>query len=191
MIDAILYAWRDAIQGGGFGYDFATCELTSEGRPPARMGDVFVGVHQGAWRSVMDNALDEYFGVNLTLTMRVVVPLDRVGDQLLAKKIAAAPGPNGSPSFNARANALASFLHMDWGVMQDQNNWLLTLLPGTQTIYGFSEPARFRGMDEPRIVGGEWFDAGEQGEGSDAMGLVATLRFEDCRRGPQAIAAYS
>jgi hypothetical protein len=155
------------------------------------MGDVFLGVHQGAYRSDMDNCLNEYFGVNLTLTMKVICPADRIGDQLLAKEIAAKPGPGGSPSFNARMNTLASLLHMDWGVLQDANNNLISLLPGAQTIYGFSEPARFRGMDEPQLVGQEWLGGGEETEGAEDVALKGTLRFEDCRRGPQAIANYS
>jgi hypothetical protein len=134
---------------------------------------VFVAVHQLATRSTADDCLDERYGFALTLTMRVAgVPLDRVGDRLLARSLAETTG------FNARADALRALGHMAWGWLQDANNLLLKRSTGTGTVYGFCEPARYRGMDEPRLVGGEWFQAGAEGD----VGLVATLRFEDCRR---------
>lgn len=192
IIDALLFAWRDAIRTLSGYKDAAHCEIVadSEGRPPARMGNWFAAVHQGSYRSTMDNALDEYYGVNVTLTMRLDVPVDRAGDQFLAKQLAAQPGPGGSPSFNWRMSQLRAFLHMNWGAMQDANNNLMTLTPDTEIAYGFSEPARFRGMDEPQFVGGDWFGS-EPTEVEAPLGLKATLRFEDCRRGPQAIGAYS
>jgi len=192
MIDALLYAVRDACRSRKGYMDAAHCEIVADqdGQPPARCGDWFLAIHQGAYRSVMDNALDEYFGFNVTLTMRSDVPVDRMGDQLLAKKIAAAPGPGGSPSFNQRANFLGAYLHMNWSVIGNANNYLIQLLPEAETVYGFSEPGRFKGMEVPMFVGGVWF-ASEPGGDEDVLGLKATLRFEDCRRGPQAIAAFS
>ena len=189
MIDALLFSVRDAIRTLRGYMDASHCEITAdpEGKPPARCGDWFAAVHQGAYRSVMDNALDEYFGFNVTLTMRIDVPMDRVGDQFLAKRLAAQPGPGGSPSFNARTNFLGAFLHMNWVVLGNAND-LLCSLEQDATVYGFSEPARFRGGEVPMLVGGDWFDD-EPGE--EPTGIKATLRFEDCRRGPQAIAAFS
>lgn len=192
MIDALLFAVRDAIRTRRGYQDAAHCEIVAdqEGSPPARCGDWFAAVHQGSYRSVMDNALDEYFGFNVTLTMRSDVPVDRMGDQFLAKRIAAQPGPGGSPSFNQRTNALAAFLHMNWGVLGVANNYLIELEQEAETVYGFSEPGRFRSGEVPVFVGGAWFSS-EPGDGDDTLGLKATLRFEDCRRGPQAIAAFS
>lgn len=184
MIDALLFAVRDAIRTGGFGYDYASCELTgSDGKPPGRCGDWFVSIHQGASTSDMMNALNEYFDFNVTLTARLSnVPLDRIGDQLLATKLADKTG------FNRRINALATFLHMDWGVMQEANNNLQKMMPDVLTVYGFSEPAQFAGAETPILVGSEWFSA----DPDDVdVGLKSSISFVRCRRGPQAIASYS
>jgi hypothetical protein len=182
VIDALLFAVRDAVRGAGFGYGIRECEIMPDGHPQPRCGNVFVSVYQGAYRSTMDNALNEYYGWNLTLTMRVNVPWDRIGDQLLAQKLARKIG------FNARCAVLRGFLHMNWSLLQPANQYLLDVNPDATLVYGFSEPARFRSGDVPVLVGGEWFAA--EPEATD-VGLKAELRFEDCRRGPQAIASYT
>lgn len=180
MIDALLHAVRDAIRSGGFDYDARSCEIMDDDHPPPRCGDWFVSVHEGPSSSQMDNALDEYFSFILTLTARVRgVPLDRIGDQLLARKLARRAGPKGAPSFNARIEQLRGFLHMNWGVLQDANNNLVALEPDAMNVYGFCEPARYRGADNPVLVGGEWFGAEPE---ADDVGLKADMRFEDCRR---------
>ena len=194
MVDALLFAFRDAIRTIPGYLDAAHCEIVAdpEGRPPGRCGDWFAAVHQGPSTSTMDNALDERFSVSVTLSMRVTVPPDRAGDQFLAKKLAAQPGPGGSPSFNARTNQLAALLHMDWWLLQDANNYLISMLPQAATVHGFSEPARYRLTDTAMFVGDEWFGSeGGPGESDEPLGLKATIHFEDCRRGPQAIAAFS
>lgn len=181
MIDALLYAVRDNIRNAGWGYDTATCEIAGEqGQPPARCGDIFLAVHQGPTSSEMDNALDEYFGFFLTLTMRVKgIGYDRVGDKLLASNLARRGGPNGSRTFNARMEQLRSVHHMGWGIIQDANTNLVAWEPDALAVAGFCEPARYRGMEVPRLVGGEWFWADPEAED---VGLVAALRFEGARR---------
>ena len=186
MIDALLFAFRDAIRTLE-GYDAAHCEVMADpdGRPPADCGDWFAAVHQGGDRQVStgDHA-DDYYAVNVTLTMRVTVPVDRAGDQLLAKKLAAQPGPGGSPSFNARANRIRRLLDADWGTMQDANNNLLAMLPDSPLVYGFCEPARYRGgANEVQWCYDEWFSASEESAAGEVpVGIKATMRFEDCRR---------
>lgn len=182
MIDALLYAVRDAIRNADWGYDAATCDLSvPTGQPPQGFGgDVYVAVHQLATASEMDNALDEYFGFALTLTLRVgKVPVSRIGDKLLASNLARRTGPNGSRSFNARAEQLRSVHHMGWGIIQDANTNLAAWEPDALVVSGFCEPARYRGMEIPYLVGAEWFQAEPD---SDNLGLVAALRFEEARR---------
>lgn len=186
MIDALLYAARDAIRGADFGYSEATCDIMADGMPPAACGDIYVAVHQTSTYSDMMGALNEFWGFFVTLTMRFSVPVDRVGDKVLASKLARQRGPNGQPSFNARAEQLRAFLHMDWGIIQDANNNLVAWSTDSPVIYGFCEPAAFKGMEAPVLVGGEWFSADPAGPDT---GLKAELRFEDARR-LQAIAHY-
>jgi hypothetical protein len=181
VIDALLYAVRDAVQGAGLGYDYATCEVRDDGHPPPRCGDIFVAVHQNGLRGDMHNALNQYFGFDLTLTMRVTVPLDRVGDRLLAKKLARERG------FNRRVQELGIFLHMDWGVLQDANQLLVAMNPDATLVYGFCEPAAWENTDDPTLVGGEWFAAEPDAED---VGLIAALHFANARR-LQAIAVYT
>ncbi len=187
MIDALLFAARDAIIGAGFGWSKNDCAIMADGHPEPRCGDWFLAIHGLSPRSEMDNALDEYFGFSLTLTARVAgVPLDRLGDKKIATNIARTQARE--TGFNARAEQLRAFMHMNWGVLQDANTNLVNLEPGANLVYGFCEPARYRGRnDPPDLVGGEWFAAEPEAED---VGITSELRFEDCRR-LQAIATYT
>jgi hypothetical protein len=151
-----------------------------DGKPPPRCGNLFVAVHEGIVRSTMDNALDERYGFSLTLTMRVSVPLDRVGDQQLASRLARKAGP-GQPSFNARLEQLRAWGHVNWTVCLTNANANLVdwSPPGTIHVYGFVEPARYRSMEKPVLVGPDWFGAAPE---SGQVGLKSELRFDDARR---------
>jgi hypothetical protein len=171
VIDALLFAIRDTVRDV-LGYDARTCDVRPDGEPPPRCGDVFVAVHQGPSSNDMMNALNEYYDWSVTLSMRVTVPQDRIGDQLLARKLADAVG------FNARAHRLKVLLHMNWLMLGVANNYLVTLETDAEVVYAFAEPAHFADMDIPALIGGEWFGA----KGGDNTGLVAELRFARCRR---------
>lgn len=188
MIDCLLFAVVDQVQAAGYGYDEATCRITPEGRPPADCGEWFASVHQLGSDCGSMNSLDEHLGFAVTLTKRVQVPLDRVGDRELAARLARRRGPNRQPSFNARAEQLKDLLHMGWDTLQAANNNLMEWF-ADRVVYGFAEPAHYANMDEPRLVGPEWFVASDGQPGSPAVGLVAELRFEGCRR-LQPIADY-
>jgi hypothetical protein len=200
MFDALLFAWRDSCRTIRGFMDASLCEIVGdpEGRPPARCGDWFLAIHQGNYRSVMKNALDEYYGVLLTLTMRVTVPVDRIGDQLLAKKLASQPFPGSTSkfpaaSFNQRANMLRAVFHQNWVVIAAANDYLVKLLPDVEEVHGFSEPAQFMGGEVPTLVGSEWLGDEPPTETDEdvPMALKATLTFDECRRGPQPIGVYS
>lgn len=179
MWDPILYAWRDGIRNAGFGYDQTSCDIMPTGEPPPRCGNVFVSVHEGAVRSSAVNSLDERFDPCVTLTMRVTIPLDRVGNALLASKLARQAMPQGQPSFNARVQLLKVFLHMNWGLLGDANTNLANFLTDGNPVYGFCEPAHFASAEIPVLVGGEWFSGNPE---STDVGLKSEIRFEDCRR---------
>jgi hypothetical protein len=187
VIDAILFACRDAIRSSPFGYGSASlCEVMTDGHPPPVCGDWFAAVHQGASTSNMMNALDEYFGFNVTLTRRVTVAWDRFGNLVLASKLARTLAKE--TGFNARAEQLRSFLHMNWGILQDANTNLVNFLPNSNQVYGFCEPAHFAGMEQPQFVLADWFSA-ETPELASQLGIKAELRFEGARR-LQAIGSF-
>lgn len=185
MIDALLYAVRDGIRAAGMGYAIPSCEIMDDGRPPPRCGNVFVAVHGGKSRTgdANSNNLSELFDFSVTLTMRVTVPLDRVGDQQIARNVALVPLGQ-RQGFNAKAEQLRAYLHMNWRITvltgQTPNSANDNLIAwATGAVYGFCEPARYRGVDAPRLVGGEWFAAEPDAED---MGVVAELRFEGAKR---------
>lgn len=185
MIDALLYAVRDGIRAAGLNYGRAEVEIMDDGRPPPRCGNVFVVVHGGKSRTgeANDNNLYELFDFLVTLTMRVVVALDRVGDQQIARNIELVPLAQ-RQGFNAKVEQLRGFLHMNWVITVQQgqvpnsaNDNLAAWASGT--VYGFTEPARYKGAEIPHLVGGEWFAADP--DAAD-MGIVSELRFEGAKR---------
>jgi hypothetical protein len=192
MIDALLFGIRDAIRAQPFGYGSESlCDIQDDGHPPVSCGNIYVAIHEGTSQSKARRNLDEYFAFAVTLTMRVSVPLDRIGNALLASKLART-ATKGQPSFNARMEQLRAFLHM---------NWSMTVVPGqtppsandniaawtpSGSVYGFIEPAGYTGRDKPQLVGGEWFGAAP--DASD-IGIICEMRFDGARRlQPQTLA---
>lgn len=182
MMDALLLAVEQAILDPTtkLGYDKRFCAIMPDEKPQPRCDDVFISIYEGPISSGSVNSLDERFAFNLCLTMRVTVPLDRIGDALLARRLAKKVG------FNARSQVLKTFLHQNWSVLGIANNLLIELNPDATLIYGFVEPARFAGMDRPVLVGGDHFQADPQNQDT---GLKAELRFEGARR-MQPIGSY-
>lgn len=183
MIDALLYAVRDGIRAAGMGYDQASCDIMDDDRPPPRCGNYFVSVHGGAARSDSDNALNEWYSFSMTLTMRVTVPLDRVGGQQIARNIARIPQGERT-GFYAKMDRLRAYLHMNWRltVLSAQNpasanDNLAAWTNGT--VYGFCEPMRYKSETAPVLVGGEHFGSDPD---ADDIGIKATMTFDRCRR---------
>lgn len=184
MIDALLYAVRDTIRKYGTGYDQATCDIMVDGEPAPRCGNYFASVHGGRVSNDSVRNLDERYGFSVTLTMRVTVPLDRAGSQQVALNMALVPEAQ-RRGFDAKMEQLRALLHA---------NWRMTVLTGqlppsandnlsawaTGTVYGFVEPATYRGPDgPPHLVGGEWFAVEPDAED---IGIVQELRFDGARR---------
>lgn len=192
MIDALLFAVRDAIRAQKFGYGSESlCDIQDDGHPPPSCGNVYVAIHEGTSQSKARRNLDEYFAFMVTLTMRVSVPLDRIGNTLLASKLARTE-TKGQPSFNARLEQLRAFLHMNWSmtVMLNQQpnsaNDNIAAWSTEAAVYGFIEPAAYTGRGIPELVGGEWFGAAPDAE---AAGLKCELKFDGARRlQPQTLA---
>lgn len=176
MIDALMYAVRDTVRGASIGYGAAECEIMDDGRPPPRCGSVFASVHGGREKSDRDNQLMENCEFKVTLTMRIVVPLDRVGDQMLYRNLVRQLIGE-REGMRAKADQLRRLLHMNWMMLALANKNLCDWLSGE--VYGFCEPARYTGATEPRLVGGEWFTADPD---ADDIGAVIELSFERARR---------
>jgi hypothetical protein len=184
VIDALTYAVRDAIRGAGINYDAATCEIMDDGRPPPRCGNYFAAIHGFRSRSERDNQLYERYDGNVTLTMRVTIPLDRVGDKLISLNLARVPQAERN-GFNAKAERLRALLHMNWGMVvltgqtpASANDNLSAWATGV--VYGFVEPLRYLGPDaDPVLVGGEWFAADPDAQ---EFGIRQTLQFGRCLR---------
>jgi hypothetical protein len=185
LIDALLYSVRDGIKAAGMNYGQAECSIGDDGRPSPRAGNVFISVHGGKSHpgSANDNNLYELFDFSVTLTMRVTMPLDQIGTNLIARNIALVPLAQ-RQGFNAKVEQLRSFLHMNWGmvVLTNQtppsaNDNLAAWATGT--VYGFCEPARYQGEDAPILVGAEWM-SGEPG--SDDFAIKSELRFTGAKR---------
>lgn len=189
MLDALLYAVRDGIRATGMNYGKAECEITEDGKPPPRCGNVFVAVHGGKSHpgSANDNNLYELFDFAVTLTMRVAIPLDRVGDQLVARNIPLTI--NSVPAaqrqgFDAKVEQLRGFLHMNWGITVVQgrtpnsaNDNIAAWCTGT--VYGFCEPARYVGNELPTLVGGDWLASDPE---AVDFAVKSELSFRDAKR---------
>lgn len=183
MLDALLYAVRDGIRAAGMNYDVATCEIMDDGRPPPRCGNYFAAIHGGKAKGQRDNQLFELYDFSITLTMRVTVPLDRVGDQQIARNIERIPLGE-RQGFNAKVERLRALVHMNWRMTclsgqspPSANDNLAAWLTGE--VYGFCEPMRFLNSEVPTLVGGEWFGADPE---VSAFGLKSTLQFGNCKR---------
>lgn len=190
MIDALLYAVRDGIRAAGMNYGKAECEIMDDGKPPPRAGNWFVAVHGGRTRpgQANDNNLFELYDFAVTLTGRVTVSLDRVGDQQIARNIPL-KDINGVPlaqrqGFDAKVEQLRGFLHMNWGVTVLQNQTPASANDNlaawaTGTVYGFVEPARYQGAEVPVLVGADWMGTEPEDEN---FALKSELRFAGAKR---------
>lgn len=189
MIDALLYAVRDAVRAAGFNYGKAECEITGEGgKPPPKCGNWFISVHDGVSRPgyANDNNLYEFYDYSVTVTARIgKTSFDRVGDQLISRNLVRVP-QGYKEGFNAKVEQLRAFLHMNWPitVLQNQtpnsaNDNLAAWSTGT--VYGFTEPARYNGAGRVSDAPPGWF--GEDAGGGDVpFGLKAEMRFEGAKR---------
>ena len=184
MIDALLYSVRDTIRAANIGYGHAECEIMEDGKPPPRCGNWFAAVHDGTSRSTADNQLFELYDFSVTLTARLGrVSVDRVGDQLIARNLVRAPLGN-REGFNARVEQLRALLHMNWNMVvvtgrtpASANDNLAAWATGT--VYGFCEPARYRGVPRVTETPSDWF--GDDPD-MESLGIKAELRFVNAKR---------
>lgn len=152
------------------GYDSKMCDVQPDGRPEPASGQVFVAVHDGEWtHGPVEEALDEYFGVRVTVSLRIAyVPQDRQGQESVRKA---------RTGIYARAEAIRAAVHMSYGLMDAANAII------GAAANGFVEPLRFVSSSGVRLESSSWWDAHEDDEPGDrSAGLVLELAFGRARR---------
>lgn len=185
MIDALLFAVRDAIIAARMNYDQATCRIMDDGRPPPRCGNYFAAIHGGKSANKGVRNLDEKFDFSVTLTERVTVPLDRLGEQQMARNIELIP-LGYRQGFDHKVERVRAFLAgANWRITVLQAQYPLSandnlVAWGHGVSYGFCEPYTYQGTVGPaKLVGGEWFGADPE---ADDVGIMQELRFGGARR---------
>ena len=191
MIDALLFAVRDGIIAANIGYGAAECDIMTDGRPPPRAGNYFASVHDGESRNDAVNTLMEFFGFKVTLTMRIVVPFDKAGNQQMARNVALTLARK--QGFNAKLEQLRALINMNWriAVLSNQtppsaNDNIAAWTP-SGTVYGFTIPQRLQGSEFPKLVYDDWFQTGDSNQATtpDAnipQGIKAQLTFGKAQR---------
>lgn len=170
-MQALKVATRDAIIGAGLGYTIQTCNLMFEGKPPPNCGAVFLAVHGGTIQDTARDSLDELYSVIITLTMRVSIPYDRGGTDLLAKAESGA---------DERLRKLrAKLKHKYTGLLSTANAAILASAGAGETVYGFSEPFTNSQIEQPRIVGSDWLHGDPN---STECGIAQNLVLSGARR---------
>lgn len=146
---------------------------------------MYVAVHGGRARPGNANGrnLHELYDFSVTLTMRVTVPLDQVGTALIARNLALVPLAQ-RQGFDAKADQLRGFLHMNWGITvltgqtpASANDNLAAWATGT--VYGFVKPAQCQGAEIPVLVGPDWMGADPE---SGDFAVKSELRFAGAER---------
>lgn len=163
---ALEVAVRDSIRAA-LGLRADQCDCMFNGQPPPRCGLRFVSVwydNQRTNRSPV--ALDEIYGVYVTVTVRITLPFDRWIQH--------------RDDVEALANAIRAV------VQRDSYNFLISAAANNKA--GFDRPTTpigFRGalvfdrFDPLQVASGPWF--GAKPDAKD-QGLTQTIRFGKSRR---------
>jgi len=152
-----------------FAWNSKECDCTgSRGMPPAAAGERFIAVHSGDWSNQQKELLDEYFGVLVTVTVRLPrVPADRISQEVIDKA---------GVGLEALLEQIRAVVHSSYTLMGLANGHIAGA--GT-TVSGFVEPPIFLNGGTPEDKGPEWF----QSESNQVIaGLAQTLTFGMARR---------
>lgn len=173
---ALLRAVRTRLQAL-FEVNQTGCDVMFDGQPPPVMGEQFIAIHPGNWTAKNgDYDLDEYYGVQVTITRRLgAAPQDRGGTELwlkategieaVARKIIVGDGTT------------LNGLHRNGDVLREANTALGT------TVNTFFETLYFLDGGRPVLKLEDWFSAEEMGTGKYAnAGVAQTLTFGQARR---------
>jgi len=168
-MNELIIATVEHLRGiAGLSLDAKTCDEQPDGQPPPNAGQIYVSVHEGSWTNTQDECLDEYCGVNVTVTLRAgFTPQDRKALTL-----------------NRRLRVIRAQIRA-----AVHNNYTLMNLANTKLVSdfghadnGFIEPLRFRNAGKIDVKGPDWFWADADTKGTPASGVACTLVFERARR---------
>lgn len=166
-----------------FPFKESEIEVVPQGRPPAVIGNRFIGVYGSNWAPAVPDSnigIDTYMGVACTLTVRsTTFPQKKTGPSLYAEL---------QCGMAAICWHIAKSVAMTGGSTTDVP--LFTELEALDGYEQFSifEYLRWQGTDpEPVPVEAEWFSATNEHladpRGTSIMGYTMTVRFGEARGG--------
>lgn len=175
---ALAQAVRDVIQGAvllnGQPIDANTCEVTFDGAPKPGAGQMFIGVHLGAWNPMpFDYSLDESFQISVTITLRLgVAPQDRFGVAVWAAAVG---------GLDAVCRQIATLIHQNQTCRAYANDGKSYSI-NTTTTAGFYTTTQFvPPASPPKFRDYKWFTGGELTDDplvAAQSGVSATLTFK-------------
>lgn len=153
---------------GGGEYPPSQVRQMFDGTPEPRCGSVFISVwYDGQRGSQSRTALDEIFGVYVTLTIRCTQPFDR---WLTHRQ-----------DLERRCNAIRALIHrdsLDFSICRAAAK--LAGYDGANQPTGYREALAFDGMDRVEAKGPDHFSA--EADDARAVGLAQRIRFGKARR---------
>lgn len=167
---AVLAQLRLAVLSGGMGYEAKNCDLgPPDGQPAPMAGKFWVSIHDGGEGSEQEGCLEETFGIRLTVSERIDVPLDRVGQKTIDEALL---------GLNDRCMAIrAMMVNYQYTIMNAANTLINAQTGGP--FDGFNEPLFYEGPAGPaELVSGDWFHA----EPEELAAVRKTLRFGRAKR---------
>lgn len=166
---ALLLATRNHLRSS-MSLPASECDVTEGGMPTPSAGERFVAVSEGEWRSNSFESLDEYFGVNVTVTVRTErLPWDRLGPGVVAE-LANRKG------LVRLGEWVRAAVHSSYEILNAANDIL------GDEVNGFVEPLRLAGPGRIRAVGPDWFKAQADSDSPSVAGVVLVVPFQRARR---------
>lgn len=160
-----------SIVGSILGYTQKDCDIVGpDGKPHARAGKYFVGIHSSYKRGLQDGCSEEEYGLDITVSRKLDEPYDRIGSET---KNQATHG------LNVLCEGIKAFMVKNqYPIMNTAN---VTI--GADAS-GFIEPLFFLDGDARGAeVRDDWFDAGgDESPGLSTAGLKRTMRFGKATR---------
>jgi hypothetical protein len=170
---ALLLAMRDHLRNslggiipGGSERAAQYIEISPDGRPPAMLGDWFIGIDEGSVQSADKSFLKEAYATVAVITHKAQTPRDRRGTVYTA---------TGS-GLDAVERAVIVAIH-DNQTLRLLANTLLGA-PSESTGDGFIKPLWYAGRGPTQPQNGEWIGA----EPAGGAFLTRRLRFEGATR---------